>query len=204
MRQPGWLRDAPGRRAMRKAVRGVLIAAILIVVILVAGVAPFLLLTPRAPRPPAGIDNVEKLEAYLGALTAKRTPPALQVTVLKDGAVAYSKAFGIADGPTNRPAGAKQVYHFWSVTKLFTATAIMQLVEDRQGPARRPADQISARVQDGGEVGRAGRRHHSAASRAHLRHERPRPATPARLDPRARRSRRSERAPWSSSGSPRT
>ena len=98
--------------------------------ILVVAVAPFLLFTPRAPKVPEGIDSVDKLEAYLGALTAHETPPALDIVVLKHGAIAYSKAFGLADGPSPKPATPDGIYHFWSVTKLFTATAVMQLVED--------------------------------------------------------------------------
>ena len=36
----------------------------------------------------------------------------------------------MADRAARRPAAPDGVYHFWSVTKLFTATAVMQLVED--------------------------------------------------------------------------
>lgn len=36
----------------------------------------------------------------------------------------------MADRTSRRPAAPDGVYHFWSVTKLFTATAVMQLVED--------------------------------------------------------------------------
>jgi len=49
---------------------------------------------------------------------------------MKNGVVAYAKAFGIVDAPAHRSAAPTDIYHFWSVTKLFTATAIMQLVED--------------------------------------------------------------------------
>jgi D-alanyl-D-alanine carboxypeptidase len=98
--------------------------------VLVIAVLPFVLFTPRAPKVPLRIGSVEKLEAYLGELTDRETPPALDVVVIKNGAVAYSRAFGVADGPSQRPAMPDGVYHYWSVTKLFTATAIMQLVED--------------------------------------------------------------------------
>ena len=98
--------------------------------ILVIAVVPFFLFTPRAPKAPDGIDSVDKLEAYLGTLTAHETPPALDIVVLKHGAIVYSKAFGLADGPPRRAATPDGIYHFWSVTKLFTATAVMQLVED--------------------------------------------------------------------------
>jgi CubicO group peptidase (beta-lactamase class C family) len=98
--------------------------------LVIVGLAPFLVLTPRAPRPPAQLTNIAELETYLKTLTENETPPALQITVLKKGALVYSKAFGIADGPARRPALTTGVYHFWSVTKLFTATAVMQLADD--------------------------------------------------------------------------
>jgi D-alanyl-D-alanine carboxypeptidase len=75
---------------------------------------------------------VAKLEAYLISLTSNETPPALDVVVMKNGSIAYSKAFGLADGPTHKVAKPDDVYHYWSVTKLFTATAIMQLVDDQR------------------------------------------------------------------------
>ena len=107
-----------------------LIALAIAVTMVIVAIAPFIALTPRAPNAPTGDVSVEGLERYLTDLTANETPPALEVVVMKDGAVKYSKAFGLADGPTGRRATVDGVYHFWSVTKLFTATAIMQLAED--------------------------------------------------------------------------
>jgi D-alanyl-D-alanine carboxypeptidase len=115
---------------MRTALKRMLVALVIVVGLMAIATGPFLVLTPRPPKPPPGIDSVEKLEAYLGALVENETPPALDVTVVKDGTLAYSKAFGQADGPAGIPATPDTVYHFWSATKLFTATAIMQLVED--------------------------------------------------------------------------
>lgn len=114
---------------MGKALKRMLIALAVIIGVLVIAIAPFLFLAPRAPKPPASLSTVAELDAYLTALTAHETPPALDIVVMKDGAVVYSKAFGIADGIDRKPAAADGIYHYWSVTKLFTATAIMQLVE---------------------------------------------------------------------------
>ncbi len=111
-----------------KAAMLVALAAIVSLIILM--VLPFVLFTPRAAKAPPRMDSVGKLEAYLDTLTAHETPPALDVVVIKNGAITYSRAFGIADGPSHRPATPEGIYHYWSVTKLFTATAIMQLVED--------------------------------------------------------------------------
>ena len=114
---------------MQVALR-MLIALATLVLVLIVAAAPFFLLTPRPPDPPAKIASVAALDAYLEALVANQTPPALDVTVMKDGAVVYARAFGLADGPAGAKATPDTVYHYWSATKVFTATAIMQLVDD--------------------------------------------------------------------------
>lgn len=105
------------------------------VVLIAAGVIlglllPFLLFTPRAPRPATNLRGIDALDAWLESLTAHRTPPALDVVVLRDGQEVYRRSFGVADCEGERPASADGLYHYWSVTKLFTATAVMQLVEE--------------------------------------------------------------------------
>jgi D-alanyl-D-alanine carboxypeptidase len=114
---------------MRTALQRILIGLAVIVGVLVIVVAPFLLLTPKPPSPPADIDSVVRLDAYLESLVANETPPAIAVTVLKDGETVYARTFGAADA-SGKPVTPESVFHFWSVTKLFTATAILQLVED--------------------------------------------------------------------------
>ena len=106
-----------------------LVALAVIVGVIALLIAPFLLLTPKAPKLPPGVDTAEKLDAYLQSLVANETPPAIAVTVLKGGATIYAKAFGIAD-VAGKPVTPDSVFHFWSVTKLFTASAILQLAED--------------------------------------------------------------------------
>ncbi len=115
---------------MRKAPGYVMVLIALVLGVILVAIAPFVLFTPRAPKASTDLDSIEKLEAYLRALTTHGTPPAVDIVVIRSGSPVYSKAFGFADGPGGRPAGPNDVYHYWSVTKLFTATAIMQLVED--------------------------------------------------------------------------
>ena len=91
--------------------------------------APFVLLTPRAPRPPRGRVDLAALEAFLARLTAHETPPALTVMVVNSHQTLYARAFGVVDGLTGRGAAVGDLYHYWSVTKLVTATAVLQLVE---------------------------------------------------------------------------
>jgi CubicO group peptidase (beta-lactamase class C family) len=108
-----------------------MLAGLAVVILIVAlAVLPFFVLTPRAPRPNGSIRSVGDLDAYLQSLTTHGTPPAIEVVVMKDGATVYAKAFGAADAPAGKAAAAGDVYHYWSVTKLFTATAIMLLADD--------------------------------------------------------------------------
>ena len=66
----------------------------------------------------------------LGGLMAERRVPGAVVLVVKDGAVVYLRGFGVADLATGRPIDpATTLFRVASVSKLFTATAVMQLVE---------------------------------------------------------------------------
>jgi CubicO group peptidase (beta-lactamase class C family) len=49
--------------------------------------------------------------------------------VVKVGAVVFAKGFGQADGPRGVAATPDAVYRWWSLTKVFTAVATMQLQE---------------------------------------------------------------------------
>ena len=98
------------------------------VVTLVAA-ASVALLRPKPPRPPATVTSVAELEAYLDALTAFGTPPGLSLVVVNGGRVVYQRAFGLADGPRQVAATPQTVYGWWSMTKLLTAAAVLQLHE---------------------------------------------------------------------------
>lgn len=95
-------------------------------VVLVGG---YLILRPKPPKPPETIGSVAELETYLNDLTAFGVPPGLSLVVVKDGEMVYSQGFGLADGPNNIPATPDTIYHWWSMTKIPTAVAIMQLHE---------------------------------------------------------------------------
>ena len=83
----------------------------------------------RPPKPPASVASITEMETYLNALTAFGTPPGLSLVVVKDGKVVYQRGFGLADGPRNKVATPDTVYGWWSMTKLLTAMASIQLKE---------------------------------------------------------------------------
>ena len=76
-----------------------------------------------------GIRFISDAETYLQDLVDQKTPPGLSVIVVKGENEVYSKGFGFADVPQNKKATPATVYQWWSMTKPFTATAILQLQE---------------------------------------------------------------------------
>jgi CubicO group peptidase (beta-lactamase class C family) len=54
------------------------------------------------------------------------------MAVIKDGRLEWAKGFGVADLSTRRPAEPRTLYPWFSMTKIVTATAVMQLVERGQ------------------------------------------------------------------------
>ena len=91
-------------------------------------------LWPKPPEPPKTIADVGQLELYLQRLVDFGKPPGLSVVVVKEGKPVYAKGFGWADEPRNIPASPGSAYHWWSITKIATAIAILQLQE--QGKLR--------------------------------------------------------------------
>jgi CubicO group peptidase (beta-lactamase class C family) len=58
--------------------------------------------------------------------------PGLSMAVIKDDHVQWAQGFGLADLRTRRPAEARTIYLWFSMTKIVTATAVLQLVDRAQ------------------------------------------------------------------------
>jgi CubicO group peptidase (beta-lactamase class C family) len=84
---------------------------------------------PRAPKPPETVKSIAELEIYLEKLVDFGTPPGMSLVVVKNDSIIYSKGFGWADQPRKIRATPETVYHWWSITKIVTAIAILQLQE---------------------------------------------------------------------------
>ncbi len=84
---------------------------------------------PHPPATPKAVQSLAQMEIYLAQLVGSGNPPGLSVVVVKDGHIAYQRAFGMADAPQQKAATVHTVYHWWSMTKIATAIAIMQLAE---------------------------------------------------------------------------
>jgi CubicO group peptidase (beta-lactamase class C family) len=84
---------------------------------------------PRKPALPDDIASVEDFERYVDSIVATGDPPGVSVAVVRETGLVYARGFGWADQPRERPATPETLYQWWSITKVFTATAILQLVE---------------------------------------------------------------------------
>ena len=89
---------------------------------LISGVA--LLACMAAPLRADRIDDLA--ERHL----KRSNTPGISLAVLKEGKVIKAKGYGLANVELNVPATAETVYQLASVTKQFTATAVMLLVEE--------------------------------------------------------------------------
>jgi len=73
--------------------------------------------------------DINRLESYIFKSMAATHLPALSIAVVKENEIVYSQGFGQRDLKDGLPATEDTLYGIGSVTKSFTAIAIMQLVE---------------------------------------------------------------------------
>jgi CubicO group peptidase (beta-lactamase class C family) len=71
-------------------------------------------------------DNVDKLFARWD----KKTTPGCAIGVIRDGKLIYERAYGMADLEQGSPIGPNTVFHIASISKQFTAFAILLLEKD--------------------------------------------------------------------------
>ena len=71
-----------------------------------------------------------RLDPKISSLLTASGAPSVSIAVVADGKLAYAKAFGDADIAQNRPATPSTRYAIGSVSKQFTAAAILLLQEE--------------------------------------------------------------------------
>ena len=81
-----------------------------------------------------------KLESYIFEKISETKLPSLTMAAIKDGELIYSKAFGFKDVAQGLAATPDTLYGIGSVTKSFTALAIMQLFEQSKLSLDDPID----------------------------------------------------------------
>jgi CubicO group peptidase (beta-lactamase class C family) len=72
---------------------------------------------------------MEQFESFIQEQITATNLPGLSAAVLKDGEVVWQRAFGYADVEARRPATPRTLYGIASMTKSFTALAILQLAD---------------------------------------------------------------------------
>jgi CubicO group peptidase (beta-lactamase class C family) len=81
---------------------------------------------------PSGIASAqaEKVDEYVRSEMARRHVPGLSVAVVHEGRVILARSYGLADVELSVPVTPNSVFKLASLTKPFTATAVMMLVEE--------------------------------------------------------------------------
>lgn len=74
--------------------------------------------------------QAQSIDEYVNKQLAARRIPAISVAVVRNGQVMVAKGYGVANVELGTPATENTVFQLASLTKQFTATAIMLLVED--------------------------------------------------------------------------
>ena len=73
--------------------------------------------------------TIAKVDEVVRYEMEKRQTPGVAVAVVKDGRVVMAKGYGLANVELQVPVKTETVFQIASVTKQFTAAAIMMLVE---------------------------------------------------------------------------
>ena len=72
----------------------------------------------------------DEVDRYLQMQMRNLHIPGISLAVVRDGRIVKAKGYGLANIETNSAAGPKTVYEIGSITKQFTAAAVMMLVEE--------------------------------------------------------------------------
>ena len=96
---------------------------------LLAAAAPAADPPPLAEHPDVAA-AIALYEIWAAEQMAYRHQPGLSVGIVHDRDLVWARGFGLADVATGRPAGPDTVYRVGSITKTFTATALMLLRDE--------------------------------------------------------------------------
>lgn len=83
----------------------------------------------KASPPQKSAALAERLNAAIEPFIARQAVPGLAVGVVDRDRILFADGFGVASVESKKPVTERSLFHMASVSKLFTATAVMQLVE---------------------------------------------------------------------------
>jgi CubicO group peptidase (beta-lactamase class C family) len=81
-----------------------------------------------AALPAAGV--ADQIDSYIQARMQKGNIPGISVAIVKNGTIVRTGVYGFANVELKAPVTAETVYEIGSITKSFTAVAVMMLMED--------------------------------------------------------------------------
>lgn len=81
-------------------------------------------------RPATYANTIAQMTPYIESSMAQGNVTGLSIALVDGQNVVWSRGFGYADKEANVPASADTIYEIGSLSKTFTATAIMRLVEE--------------------------------------------------------------------------
>jgi CubicO group peptidase (beta-lactamase class C family) len=84
--------------------------------------------------------DFEAIRQLIQRKLAENAVPSIAVAVAKDGRILWEEGFGWADRESRTPATADTIYSLASLTKPFTATGVMELVEEHKIDLDAPID----------------------------------------------------------------
>ena len=76
------------------------------------------------------VAHADKVDAYIRQQMKKQHIPGLSLAVVRNGKIVKAMGYGLADVELNVSATPETLYEIGSITKQFTATAVMMQVED--------------------------------------------------------------------------
>lgn len=97
--------------------------------VLMAFTALFFISPALRAAPPSDAELLSKVDAIVAKALGKPGAAGLSVAIARDGKIVLSKGYGLADVEFDVPADAQTIFRIGSITKQFTAAAIMRLIE---------------------------------------------------------------------------
>ena len=116
----------------------------------------FLLSPARADAPAADValsaDTQRRIDQAAAEVLAKTGAASASVSIVKDGRIAYAKAYGDARRDPKQPAQAATRYAIGSISKQLTAAAILLLVQDGKLSLDEPVEKHVPGLTRGGDI----------------------------------------------------
>ncbi|GAC1387590.1 MAG: hypothetical protein NVSMB31_00140 [Vulcanimicrobiaceae bacterium] len=100
------------------------LAAFILLALLLPGAAANPAVRPLSPQ------QTRQIDAAMQAVLEREHIAGMSIAVARNGEVAYARGYGFADNVSKRAAEATTIYQIGSLTKQFTAAAVLMLVRD--------------------------------------------------------------------------